>query len=664
MLNNLLKIKTPRIMKIAIFNPYKKIYAAENSVDYAYEQIKSVDNLDVEIKSFCSPEEIVNFNPEFILSHSSFTPKFCNIPTYTVFNESTSYRLKHDNQIRAFLTFDGYLTQSNYVAQALKDLCFGYNKVPHILTFANTRSKTQSEGEVILKNPKLVYFGNNWEIKSGDSSGNKKPRFESLIIDLTRNKKVNFLELYGDPEGWSWIENKNYIKGKISFNDPDAILKIYHDKGVGLALSSHEFYQEGLANNRIYEIVSSGAVCIADDLPFYKEIFGDNLLYLTSRDEEIMAEQIIKHMAWINENTELAKEKASNAYRIFCEKLSMEVMLKNLINFHYQIQQKNFYNIGYKAKIEKSFKPLVSVIIRSGGRSKEMVEKTLNSVVSQSYDNIQIVFVLYKNNIELENLAKNYQEKVSNLIIMHSSLPIRSTVMWEGLKVATGEYLAILDDDDIWYSNHLSKMMEFFDDNKDADFVYSGRVYYNSFEAYPIKPVIGGGASYFYDLLHDLKLLTNERSNYCLGGFGKTDYNEMLKLNHPIHLCFVVKKSSLNAKILEDPIMHHAEDLYFCALLYKLGLKFFWMPELTVQINIHDNNSQCNESESIKIRDRIALRIFGISTWNELKLSLDISKGNTQQIITQQIRIKKIKYPKVRSVFIFIRDKLRVVRKK
>jgi len=647
-------------MKIAIFNPYKKIYAAENSVDFSYEQISLIDELKVEIKSFCSTEEIVNFNPEFILSHSSFAPKFCNIPTYTIFNESTSYRLKDENQVRAFLTFDGYLTQSKHITQAIKDLCFGYNKIPNILSFANTRPITQNENRIFLNDPKLVYFGNNWEVKSGDSSGLKKPRFETLITQLTHHKKVNFFELYGDPNGWSWIENKDYIKGKISFDDPNAILKLYQNKGVGLALSSNEFYEEGLANNRIYEIVASGAICIADDLPFYKEIFGDNLLYLTSRDEVIMAEQIIDYMLWITSNQELARKKAFNAHKIFCEKLSMEIMLKNLINFHYQVKKKNFYEFGYNSNLVQSSKPIVSVIIRSGGRSKEMVANTLNSVVNQTYDNIQIIFVLYKENTELENLAKTYRDKVRDLVIINSSLPIRSTVMWEGLKNATGDYLAILDDDDIWYPNHLSKIIEFFDSYKDADLVYSGRVYYNFLEPYPIQPIIGGGASYFYDLLYDLKLITKDFSNYCLGGFGKTNYNEMLKLNHPIHLCFVVKKSSLNTKIFEDPLMHHAEDLYFCVLLYKMGLKFYWMPELTVQINIHNSNSWVDEKESIKIRNRIALRIFGIPTWNALKSSFEITKEDTNKTIL----VKKKKYPRVRFFFNIIRDKLRFVRKK
>ncbi len=50
-------------MKIAIFNPYKKIYAAENSVDAFYEQITKVNNIDVNIRSFCSTDEIVDFNP-------------------------------------------------------------------------------------------------------------------------------------------------------------------------------------------------------------------------------------------------------------------------------------------------------------------------------------------------------------------------------------------------------------------------------------------------------------------------------------------------------------------------------------------------------------------------------------------------------------------------
>ena len=660
---NFLEIYKMQKFKIAIFNPYKKILAAENAVDADYESIMKTDDVDFNIKSFYSCEDIVSFNPDFIVSHSNFTPKFCHIPTYVVFNEPAQERMFKENQIRAYLTFDGYLTQSDSVSQKIKDLCFYYNKQCHILEFANSRKKNTYQ-QANFTNTKLTYFGNNWEVKSGDVHGVKRPRFEELFKILSKKLNDSKLGFYGDASGWNWIENKNHIKGSVSFGTPDAISRIYRENGIGLALSSHRFYEENLANNRIYEIVSSGALCVADDLPFYKGIFGNNLLYVTSRNEKEMANQIIEHLNWIEKNPQEAEQKAKNAHEIFCKKLCMEEMLKNLISFHKKVQQENYLNIGYKAELEKLQKPLVSVVIRSGGRSAKMVKRTLDSVANQTYDNIEVIFILYKENKELSQLAEEYLNKFSKLIVTQSSSHIRSTVMWEGMKKVSGEYLAILDDDDIWYENHLSKMMEFFDNNPSADFVYSGRVYYNEIGKFSAKKTFNElGAAYNEDLLFDLKNLTNSESKYCLSGFTKTDYNKMLTLDHPIHLCFLLKKSVLSKKIMIDPIIHYAEDLYFCALFYSEGCKFYWIPELTMQISFHYKNSLRDERESIAARDRISGRVFGVNSWSRLKEDCESNKTRFITQIEYSKKNKKIKYPKIRKIVLNFRDLSRKVRK-
>ena len=236
--------------------------------------------------------------------------------------------------------------------------------------------------------------------------------------------------------------------------------------------------------------------------------------------------------------------------------------------------------------------------------------------------------------------------------------------MWEGMKKVSGEYLAILDDDDIWYENHLSKMMEFFDDNPSADLVYSGRVYYNEIGKFSAKKTFNElGAAYNEDLLFDLKNLTNSESKYCLSGFTKTDYNKMLTLDHPIHPCFLLKKSVLSKKIMIDPVMHYAEDLYFCALLYSEGCKFYWMPELTIQMNFHGKNSLRDEKESAEVRDRISVRVFGVNSWSCLR---EIFNNNEIKSITQieySKKNKKIKYPKIRKIVLNFRDLSRKVRK-
>lgn len=302
-------------MKIAIFNPYKKKVAAENASDSVYKKIKSLDGTDLEIESFCDGDEIVKFAPNFIVSHSSFTPKFCEIPTYVIFNEAISLRLKNENDLRAYLTFDGYLTQSETVAQAISDMCFFYSKNCNLLTFANSQLETKFSDQVNFKEPRLAYFGNNWEMISGGFGGKKRPRFERLLSILS--EKENFLELYGKAEGWSWIKNKNCVKGAVDFEDSENLLDIYRSCGIGLALSSHDFYEDGLGNNRIYEVVASGALCIADDLKFYREIFGDSLLYVTSRDENEMSKQILSHVQWARKNPEDAKIKAKKLMKFF-----------------------------------------------------------------------------------------------------------------------------------------------------------------------------------------------------------------------------------------------------------------------------------------------------------------------------------------------------------
>lgn len=81
-------------------------------------------------------------------------------------------------------------------------------------------------------------------------------------------------------------------------------------------------------------------------------------------------------------------------------------MLSKLIAFHHEVMRKNYLSIGYKKDGEA---PLVSVIVRSGGRSKDMVLKTLKSLADQTYKRIELILVLYKkikNCSNLQNLWK------------------------------------------------------------------------------------------------------------------------------------------------------------------------------------------------------------------------------------------------------------------
>lgn len=327
-------------LKIAIFNP-APAGSAEDSTDTSCMNVKFIKNIAVEIKSFKQPQEIINFDPDFAFSHNPCY-KIGAIPTYSGFNGPSKW-INDGNNIppKKYTTPDGCLVLSEYTAKAVKEIYHLYGKAANILIpFFATRSKTEFKNNLNVEKLKLVYFGNNWESANG-----REVRFKILFNYLANVAKINFLELYGNPSGWFWIEDKSYVKGRVSFFEENAIMNVYRAGGVGLALSAHEFYKEGLSNNRVFEIVASGAVCIADDVPFYKQMFGDNLLYITTRNEEEMAKQIIAHFNWIESNSKEALEKAKRAHQIFCENLAIESMIEKLINFHYQTQNKKFNDI-------------------------------------------------------------------------------------------------------------------------------------------------------------------------------------------------------------------------------------------------------------------------------------------------------------------------------
>lgn len=112
----------------------------------------------------------------------------------------------------------------------------------------------------------------------------------------------------------------------------------------------------------------------------------------------------------------------------------------------------------------------VSIIIPTYGRKVKYLKRAIQSVLKQDYENVEIIVVddnkadsEFRKNIQ-EFMEKFSEEKrvkyVPNKENMGGALARN-----EGIKVATGQYISFLDDDDIYLKHKVKNQIEFMKQN-------------------------------------------------------------------------------------------------------------------------------------------------------------------------------------------------------
>lgn len=122
---------------------------------------------------------------------------------------------------------------------------------------------------------------------------------------------------------------------------------------------------------------------------------------------------------------------------------------------------------------------LVSVIIPTYGGS-DSLEYAIESVLMQNYDNFEII-VVDDNNPNTEGRKKTdmiMQKYIRNnrvKYIKHKKNLNGAAARNTGAKASRGEYLALLDDDDVFLQNKLKKQVDYLETHKEFDAVYCWR---------------------------------------------------------------------------------------------------------------------------------------------------------------------------------------------
>lgn len=363
----------------------------------------------------------------------------------------------------------------------------------------------------LRKDRKLIYIGINKD------KGLSKGRYFDMLSYLD---KTDMLELYGPLNCWKEF---NSNKGGIPF-DGHSVCKKINEAGVCLALNSKFHNSVNFVTNRIFEGCVAGAAIIADDNPYTRENFGDNVFYVDIyKDEVEEAKNILKILEYINSHPEEVFEKIKNCQKIFIEKFSIEKSIENILYIYQQ----------YCKKQEKNNYPNIDVI--SFIDKQEDLEIIKKNLQNQNYKNLSAI-ICAKNNCVDENWALNYLQEFNPKFfnfekdnIINQFLTIKNDL--------TSDYFIFIDGNTHWEHNFVAKMISVLI-NSNSFFAYSKSYTPKNLELHNTSSI---------DYNNLLKILNSNNENDIVNHFNK--FEESYPLSS-----FIFNKKIIN--IIEDDILY------------------------------------------------------------------------------------------------------------
>jgi glycosyltransferase involved in cell wall biosynthesis len=118
--------------------------------------------------------------------------------------------------------------------------------------------------------------------------------------------------------------------------------------------------------------------------------------------------------------------------------------------------------------------PKISIITPSYNQG-QFIEETIRSVVYQDYPNIEYIIIDGGSKDESVDIICKYKNQISHWV--SESDNGQTDAINKGLKLATGDIIAYLNSDDVYYPNTFLKIARYFEQNPDIAMVYGNAVH-------------------------------------------------------------------------------------------------------------------------------------------------------------------------------------------
>lgn len=217
---------------------------------------------------------------------------------------------------------------------------------------------------------------------------------------------------------------------------------------------------------------------------------------------------------------------------------------------------------------------MVSVVIPIYDRTWE-IEEAVNSIIEQSYENIEIILVMDGSPTETINTVNKFRNTDNIKIFSYvksSGNAVRGRN--KGLLESTGEYIAFLDSDDVALKDRLALSVKFLKENPDYSGVYGAWI-----------ALING--SRIIEGLTDGQIVYSPDGNIC----------EHIENCIPCQSTVMLRKQALLDVGGINNMMNYREDHELWVRLYANGFKLKSLAEPLVRLRLHDGNNELSFKE-------------------------------------------------------------------
>lgn len=134
-------------------------------------------------------------------------------------------------------------------------------------------------------------------------------------------------------------------------------------------------------------------------------------------------------------------------------------------------------NDRQEAVNQLSYQPQISILLPVYKIDRKMFQHTIESVLAQSYQNWQLCIAFaypedQKLSDYIDSITSSHERISTTVIEQNEGISANSNA---SLKLATGEFIALLDHDDVLAPSALFEIVKFLNENPDHDFLYSDK---------------------------------------------------------------------------------------------------------------------------------------------------------------------------------------------